>query len=91
METPMIVSENTLLINRTDPINAKIGRAIREGNVNASSIADLLGLFFDCALVRAGQPPREAELFTHLVAQMATARNLEDWKHVHVLVGESTV
>ena len=91
METPMIVSENTLLINRTDPINAKIGRAIQEGNVNASSIARLLGLLFDCALVRAGQPPREAELFTHLVAQMATARNLEDWKHVHVLVGESTV
>ena len=91
METPMIVSGFTLLINRTAPINAKIGRAIQEGNVNASSIARLLGLFFDCALVRAGQPPREAELFTHLVAQMATARNLEDWKHVHVLVGESTV
>ena len=91
METPMIVSENTLLINRTDPINAKIGRAIREGNVNASSIADLLGLFFDCALVRAGQPPRNSESFTQLVTQMATAQNLQDWKHVHVSVGESTV
>ena len=79
METPMIVSENTLLINRTDPINAKIGRAIQEGNVNASSIARLLGLFFDCALVRVGQPPRKAELFTHLVTQMATKQNLEDW------------
>ena len=91
METPMIVSGNALLINRTAPINAKIGRAIREGNVNASSIADLLGLFFDCALVRAGQPPRNSESFTQLVTQMATAQNLQDWKHVHVLVGESTV
>ena len=78
----MIVSGNALLINRTAPINAKIGRAIQEGNVNASSLARLLGLFFDCALVRVGQPPRKAELFTHLVTQMATKQCIEDWAHV---------